>query len=1273
MATPTYRQHETSFCSDVSKWSDKIFDSHPELPFGSSEIEGFGRGSLKRQDFRVYERRERGRGKLALCGEVKLPGTSQGSSPFGLALMQDAFDKATRENCQYFFTWNVEHLALFDRSKWDAPSMHERCVWECKLGMELNKPEDITLPAVRVKLEGEFLPRFFAGFADLWLGRKKDFGLPPSDFYVTVLESHLTGPRGPVRELRDYLDSESAGKPGFRAHLWSWMAQEQQWNVDPSNPKSWREAIDRAARSMAYVLSNRILFYQAVRSRPECDLPELKFPRKVKTPEKAFEYLRGQFQEAVDATGDYEPVFFPHAREWAATVALSGANSIEAWDKFIHAVDGFNFKEIPTDILGHFFQRLISSEERHKFGQFYTDENIVDVINAFCIRKAEDVVLDPACGSGTFLVRAYYRKSYLDRRLSNQELLQGLYGCDINPFPAHLATLNLAARNIAIEENYPRVVRRNFFTVSPDKVFCEIPTAIRDRHGKRESEEIQLPTLDAVVGNPPYLRQEHIPKASERGVIRDQTKEHLYETVERAWPGIKLSKQSDIHLYFWPVAAQFLGDDGWYGFLTSSSWLDVRYGFPLQRWLLLNFRIVAIIESVDEPWFEDARVKTAVTILQRCRDEAKRNENLVHFVRLKRPLAEILGERQDEDQRQEAAERFRDLILRAKSDRSNDQLRIMVKRQGDLWQEGLSIAEMFAKHKTIEVAEAEDDSEEQSEGNQEETPTAEHLGLGEGFGDYGGGKWGRYLRAPDFYFEIMREFGQRFTRLGEVATIKFGIKSGCDAFFMPRNVSAELLAEYGSEMEWRMLPLMRRCKREEVESGKVVIVKCGDGTLHPIEREFVRPEVHSLMEVHRPVVTPEELDHVVLWVSQDLKDLKGKYVHHYITWGSKQTFASKKSRAVPVPKRSTVAGREPWYDVTGLEPGIGFWPMAQKYRHIIPWNTHQLPCNHNLFDVHPLDLSEPEQKALMAVLNSTLVGLFKHFYGRYAGSEGTLKTEVVDALMLEVPSPAGAPEELCERLGKALETVSKREVTHLVEQEFLDCHTETRMRELQGTPLRSPLELQRQDRRDLDLLVFELLGVTDRKRREELVQRLYCETASYYREQRVQDIQSTINRSKGRGGGNVSQMELALDAWNHLDADFQKPLSAWLDEQTGKAKTVELPEGEVRLPAAENWFEATTIYFGKKPAISHVCASRAEAELLAAIAREGLRGRVSIPATENKCHALSRDLERRLTTARARFEEMAQERAGSEKLREQVVELLHRWFIHGNPDKPSPA
>ncbi|MGH9359007.1 MAG: HsdM family class I SAM-dependent methyltransferase, partial [Terriglobia bacterium] len=819
MATPTYRKHEVQFCSDISKWADRLFEAKPELPFGSSDIESFGRGSQKRQDFRVYERKPEGRGRLTLCGEVKLPGSVQGRSPFDMSLVQDAFNKATAENCQYFFTWNVEHLALFDRRLWDAESMYERCIGEWKLGMELNRPSDAALPEVAARIREVFLPAFFTDFADIWLKKKTDVRPLPADFWVTVLESHLAGPMGPVRELRDYLATASESNKTFDNRLRSW-AVEQQWNFDRNDPQSWRETVDRAARSMAYVLSNRILFYQAVRLRNE--LPELRFQRSVKSPQAALAYLRKCFDEAVYVTGDYEPVFFPDSpEEWAALTALSGANSLDAWDKFIHAVDRFNFKEIPTDVLGHIFQKLIGPEERHKFGQHYTDENIVDVINAFCIRKANAAILDPACGSGTFLVRAYYRKAQLDKRLRNQELLEGLYGCDINPFPAHLATLNLAARNISNEENYPRIARKNFFTVAPDKSFCELPKATRDRSGQREKESILVPALDAIVGNPPYVRHEEVPKASEKGVVKDQTKEYLYETVERAWPGIALSRQSDLHVYFWPAAARLLAEGGWFGFLTSSSWLDVRYGFALQRWVLLNFRIIAIIESVDEPWFEDARVKTAVTILQRTSDANLRNENLVRFVRIKRPLAEILGNREDESQRQEAAEGCRDLILKTRADRSTDDLRILVKRQGDLWQEGLSVAEMLSKHKSANANQIEMDDAE----NQEEASEAFSEQLAAPGGGYGGGKWGRYLRAPDFYFEIMREFGHQFTRLGEVATIKRGITSGCDAFFMPRDVSANLLEKPESEMEWQTFPLMRRCRRADVESGKLVIVR----------------------------------------------------------------------------------------------------------------------------------------------------------------------------------------------------------------------------------------------------------------------------------------------------------------------------------------------------------------------------------------------------------------------------------------------------------------
>ena len=71
--------------------------------------------------------------------------------------------------------------------------------------------------------------------------------------------------------------------------------------------------------------------------------------------------------------------------------------------------------------------------------------------------------------------------------------------------------------------------------------------------------------------------------------------------------------------------------------------MDVEYGFALQGWMLRHFRILAVMESAAEPWFEDARVKTCIAILQRCDDEAARMANRVRFVRFSRKLADIIG------------------------------------------------------------------------------------------------------------------------------------------------------------------------------------------------------------------------------------------------------------------------------------------------------------------------------------------------------------------------------------------------------------------------------------------------------------------------------------------------------------------------------------------------------------------------------------------------------------------------------------------------------
>ena len=243
---------------------------------------------------------------------------------------------------------------------------------------------------------------------------------------------------------------------------------------------------------------------------------------------------------------------------------------------------------------------------------------------------------------------------------------------------------------------------------------------------------------------------------------------------------------------------------------------------------------------------------------------------------------------------------------------------------------------------------------------------------------YGGGKWGKYLRAPNLYFQIMERYGDHFVPLGEVAAIRRGITSGCDAFFMPRDVSAEFLEKY-SKLEWNNAPLITHCKRAEVESGRVRLIQAGDGTAHPVESKYLAPEIHSLMNISRPTISAAELDRLILLVSEPIGDLKGTYVQKYIRYGERTTFASKKSRAVPVPQRSTCLARDPWYDLTRVQRGNLVSSKSQQYRHIVVHNKSRLIVNCNLYDMSLVDETACPPEVFAAILNSTLVALTKFY------------------------------------------------------------------------------------------------------------------------------------------------------------------------------------------------------------------------------------------------------------------------------------------------------
>ncbi len=286
------REHEVAFCGDVKSWADALFATHQEWPFSHAKIEQYGIGTNKRSDLRIFRK---GSSTPILAGEVKLPGTPEGRSPYDPFLMQDAFNKADNIQAPYFFTWNVNTFALFDRSKWNVP-MIERRVRDWNLGLNLTSPAGCTSPEIQARIREKCLPEIFEEFAAIVEGKVVEWGMPPDDIFIRSLESHLDWP---VVGTRDYLLSSSAQDGTFTAKLQSWMAEEMNWTFDPEDPDNWRETLERAARTLCYVFCNRAIFYEAIRSKYPDSLRELRMPRRGRQGERGiYEYFRNQFQKA---------------------------------------------------------------------------------------------------------------------------------------------------------------------------------------------------------------------------------------------------------------------------------------------------------------------------------------------------------------------------------------------------------------------------------------------------------------------------------------------------------------------------------------------------------------------------------------------------------------------------------------------------------------------------------------------------------------------------------------------------------------------------------------------------------------------------------------------------------------------------------------------------------------------------------------------------------------------------------------------------------------
>ena len=183
------RIHETDFCAKIAE-SANLFLANTDSPFARAAIEGYGSDAArrKRKDLRFYDHND----QLILTGEVRLPGASEGDSPYG-PLADDASRKAENARVQYFFTWNVNTFVLWDRSRWNVPLL-ERRVREWPLGRHLRDSVDVARPENLEFIRSRFFPKLLLDLARIYRGLEPDWPMSPTTFSSARLMQACLGP-----------------------------------------------------------------------------------------------------------------------------------------------------------------------------------------------------------------------------------------------------------------------------------------------------------------------------------------------------------------------------------------------------------------------------------------------------------------------------------------------------------------------------------------------------------------------------------------------------------------------------------------------------------------------------------------------------------------------------------------------------------------------------------------------------------------------------------------------------------------------------------------------------------------------------------------------------------------------------------------------------------------------------------------------------------------------------------------------------------------------
>ena len=230
------------------------------------------------------------------------------------------------------------------------------------------------------------------------------------------------------------------------------------------------------------------------------------------------------------------------------------------------------------------------ASERKRHGVVYTPASVVELILDNVLPQSADelagaAICDPACGDGAFLTAVAQR---ILSRLPRSDALLALHrlaGYDID----RVALTHCRAQLDA-------VLSERYLDACVDWNLCERNAFDRAAFAGEAGR------FTHVVGNPPYVRVQHLEQAGRRRIAGQ-------------WDVIRGA--TDLYLVFYELGLDLLRSGGMLGYITPSSWLRSDSGAALRRLLAQSHRVNRIIDFGQHQVFDDVTTYTAIAVIEK--------------------------------------------------------------------------------------------------------------------------------------------------------------------------------------------------------------------------------------------------------------------------------------------------------------------------------------------------------------------------------------------------------------------------------------------------------------------------------------------------------------------------------------------------------------------------------------------------------------------------------------------------------------------------------